>query len=80
MDWQPSCGRISALAKFVSEHAEGAGYPRLAQAGKSTVWRILNEYQIKPHKIRYYLERRDPEFDRKMAGSVDDLSRGLPLP
>ncbi len=57
---------ISALAAFVSERAEVAGYPRLAQAGKSTVWRILNEHQIKPHKIRYYLERRDPEFDRKM--------------
>jgi transposase len=57
---------ISALAAFVSERAEAAGYPRLAQAGKSTVWRILNEHQIKPHKIRYYLERRDPEFDRKM--------------
>ena len=25
-----------------------------------------NEHDIKPHKIRYYLERRDPEFDRKM--------------
>ena len=32
----------------------------------STVWRILNENEIKPHKIRYYLEKRDPEFDRKM--------------
>lgn len=57
---------ISALAEFVSSHAEEAGHPRLAQAGKSTVWRILNEHDIKPHKIRYYLERRDPEFDRKM--------------
>lgn len=57
---------ISALARFVSEGAEVAGYPRLTQAGKSTVWRILNEHDIKPHKIRYYLERRDPEFDRKM--------------
>lgn len=57
---------ISALAEFVSSHAEEAGHPRLAQAGKSTVWRILNERQIKPHKISYYLERRDPEFDRKM--------------
>jgi transposase len=27
---------ISALAKFVSERAEGAGFPRLANAGKST--------------------------------------------
>jgi transposase len=56
---------ISALARFVSTGAEAAGHPRLAQAGKSTVWRILNEHDIKPHKIRYYLERRDPEFDRK---------------
>ena len=57
---------ISALARFVCKGAETAGHPRLAQAGKSTVWRILNEHDIKPHKIRYYLERRDPEFDRKM--------------
>src|SRR6202521_2622244 len=48
------------------EGAEAAGFARLANAGKSTVWRILNENEIKPHKIRYYLEKRDPEFDRKM--------------
>jgi transposase len=57
---------ISALASFVSEGARAAGFDRLANAGKSTVWRILNESDIKPHKIRYYLEKRDPEFDRKM--------------
>jgi transposase len=57
---------ISALAKFVSDAAQGAGFPRLANAGKSTVWRILDDHDIKPHKIRYYLEKRDPEFDRKM--------------
>jgi transposase len=57
---------ISALARFVSEGAQAAGFARLANAGKSTVWRILNENEIKPHKIRYYLEKRDPEFDRKM--------------
>lgn len=57
---------ISALARFVSEGAQAAGFPRLANAGKSTVWRILNDNQIKPHKIRYYLEKRDPQFDRKM--------------
>lgn len=57
---------ISALARFVSKHAEAAGFPRLARAGKSTVWRILDESDIKPHRIRYYLERRDPDFDRKM--------------
>jgi transposase len=57
---------ISALAKFVSERAETSGFTRLANAGKSTVWRILDDIDIKPHKIRYYLEKRDPEFDRKM--------------
>ena len=57
---------ISALARFVSEGALAAGFARLANAGKSTVWRILDENEIKPHKIRYYLEKRDPEFDRKM--------------
>lgn len=57
---------IAALARFVREYAPGAGFARLGKAGKSTVWRILDECDIKPHKIRYYLEKRDPEFDRKM--------------
>jgi transposase len=57
---------ISALARFIGEAAEAAGFARLANAGKSTVWRILDDSDIKPHKIRYYLEKRDPEFDRKM--------------
>jgi len=57
---------ISGLAHFVCAHAESAGFPRLSRAGKSTVWRILDESEIKPHKIRYYLEKRDPDFDRKM--------------
>lgn len=57
---------ISALARFVGERAQAAGFPRLSHAGKSTVWRILDDNDIKPHKIRYYLEKRDPDFDRKM--------------
>ena len=57
---------ISALARFVSARALSAGHPRLSRAGKSTVWRILDENDVKPHKIRYYLEKRDPDFDRKM--------------
>lgn len=42
---------ISGLAKFVCEHAQGAGFSRLAKAGRTTVWRILDEGDIKPHKI-----------------------------
>ena len=57
---------LSALARFVGEHAQAAGFPRLCNTNKTTIWRILNERDIKPHRIRYYLERRDPEFKRKM--------------
>lgn len=65
-DFAAELWTISGLAQFVSERAEAAGFPRLAHAGKSTIWRILDENEIKPHKIRYYLEKRDPDFDRKM--------------
>jgi hypothetical protein len=58
---------ISALAAVrLRTRRSGRISPAWHKPGKSTVWRILNEHQIKPHKIRYYLERRDPEFDRKM--------------
>jgi transposase len=57
---------LSALARYAREHAPAAGCPALAQAGKATIWRILNAQPIKPHKIRYYLEKRDPDFEEKM--------------
>ena len=57
---------ISALAGYVRRNAETAGHPSLARAAKSTVWRILNAHEIKPHRVRYYLERRDEEFETKM--------------
>jgi len=57
---------ISALASYVREHALSADYPSLSRASKSTVWRILNAHEIKPHRIRYYLERRDEQFEEKM--------------
>ena len=58
---------LSALAEYVCAHAVGAGLPRLAKAGKTTVWRILDSHDLKPHRVRYYLERRDAQFERKMA-------------
>jgi len=57
---------LSALAKFVREAALGAGHASLQRAAKATVWRILNAHEIKPHRIHYYLERRDAEFQQKM--------------
>ncbi len=29
--------------------------------------KILGQEEIKPHEVRYYLERRDAEFEQKMA-------------
>lgn len=58
---------LSALAEHVAAHATQAGHARLARAGKTTVWRILEAQELKPHRVRYYLERRDAQFERKMA-------------
>lgn len=53
-----------ALANHVRKSA--AEHPALAKASKATVHRILTAADIQPQKIRYYLERRDPEFEVKM--------------
>jgi transposase len=58
---------LSALAEHVRAHAHGAGFERLARAGKTTVWRILDAHDLKPHRVRYYLQCRDAQFERKMA-------------
>jgi transposase len=56
----------SALALHVRNHAVQSGYPALAKAAKATVQRILDAHNLQPHKIKYYLERRDPNFLPKM--------------
>lgn len=56
----------SALARHVRRQAVAAGFPALARAGKATVQRILAAQALRPHKVKYYLERRDPDFERKM--------------
>jgi len=58
---------ISQLAKHVRDNCTAEGHSCLNKSGKSTIHRILNEASIKPHKIRYYLEKRDPEFESKMV-------------
>lgn len=54
------------LMKHVQETAESAGYTRLSTISKASIQRILDEADIKPFKIRYYCEKRDPDFERKM--------------
>lgn len=56
-----------ALADHVRKYALEAGHYCLEKAVKATIQRILDEHPIRPHKIAYYLERRDPDFEQKMA-------------
>jgi transposase len=55
------------LAAHARDHGPGAGHPSLANLAQGTVCKILAAHYVKPHKVRYYLERRDPEFEPKMA-------------
>jgi len=55
-----------SLADHVRRHAEASGHPSLRLAAKATIQRILEEQELQPHRIEYYLERRDPDFEAKM--------------
>src|SRR5215468_7968138 len=55
------------LARHAREHGPAEGHACLGKLVQGTVCKILNEEEVKPHKVRYYLERRDPEFKEKMA-------------
>jgi transposase len=55
------------LARHVREHATAAGHPSLARIVQGTVCKILAGQEVRPHKVRYYLERRDEAFEAKMA-------------
>jgi transposase len=55
------------LARHIREHAVTAGHPSAARIAQGTVCKILARHELKPHKVRYYLERRDPAFEEKMA-------------
>lgn len=54
---------ISHIRKTCNEN----GYECLGKIGKGVLNGILTKGNIQPHKINYYLEKRDPEFESKMA-------------
>ncbi|MGA2264436.1 MAG: IS630 family transposase [Acidobacteriota bacterium] len=55
------------LSSHIRKHCEKVGHPSLSRISRGTVSKILTKSQVRPHKISYYLERRDPEFEEKMA-------------
>jgi len=55
------------LARHAREHGPEEGHACLAHLAQGTVCKILDQDEVKPHKVRYYLEQRDPDFAEKMA-------------
>lgn len=59
--WYPT-----SLSRYINSVAVEQGYPRMATASESSIRKILRKAQINPHKVTYYCEKRDPDFDKKM--------------
>ncbi len=59
------------LAVHARGHATAAGHPCLSEIAQGTVCEILHAEDVKPHRVRYYLQSRDPEFgDAKMTTAL----------
>jgi transposase len=74
---------LRLLAAHARCHGPTAGHTCLAQLAPSTVHDILNNQPVKPHKVRYYLDRRDPAFDERKAEVIEvyaaaEMVRALP--
>ena len=54
------------LTEHINKTAENAGYTRLSTITKTSIKNILDAAKIKPFRIQYYCENRDPEFESKM--------------
>ena len=55
------------LTAHIRQHCVAAGHPALQKLSRSKLHKILRQGELRPHKIRYYVERRDPAFEAKMA-------------
>ena len=57
---------LSKLTAHINKTSEENGFPRLSTVSVSYVQKLLKSLAIKPHKIEYYCEKRDPDFEEKM--------------
>ena len=62
-----NCGRRGFSPGTPASMDRRKGHACLANLAQGTVCKILDQEDVKPHKVRYYLERRDPDFAEKMA-------------
>lgn len=59
--WYPA-----SFTRFIRSIAVTEGHPRMANVAETTLRKILANAKIRPFKISYYCEKRDPDFDAKM--------------
>ena len=59
--WYPA-----SFTRFIRSVAEPEGHPRMADVSESTLRTILKNARIRPFKVTYYCEKRDPDFKEKM--------------
>lgn len=59
--WYPA-----SFTRFINSIAEEEGHPRMAVVTETTLRKILANAKIRPFKVSYYCEKRDPDFDSKM--------------
>ena len=50
------------LYTHIKANCKKAGHFCLEKLSRGTVSKILIKNEIRPHKIKYYLEKRDPDF------------------
>ena len=55
------------LLAHIRYHCVTVGHPALLKLSCSKLHKILRQGELRPHKIRYYVEKRDPDFETKMA-------------
>ena len=55
------------LVAHVHQHCVAAGHPALRRLSRSKLHKILRQGELRPHKVRYYVEKMDPDFEIKMA-------------
>jgi transposase len=55
------------LSEHIRREAVAQSHPSAAQISPGTVSKILTKQGLHPHKVKYYCERRDPEFETKMV-------------
>lgn len=59
--WYPA-----SFTRFIQSVAAEEGHPRLEHVSEYSLRKILANAKIRPFKVSYYCERRDPDFDSKM--------------